>query len=80
MAVPLSNRNAALQPAYFRFDIKPIDIGREGKWSFSWTILNITNHENVFLYQYDTSNNPPKLNIVTQFPFFPLLVNYEYYF
>lgn len=80
VAVPLSNRNAALQPAYFRFDIKPIDIGREGKWSFSWTILNITNHENVFLYQYDTSNNPPKLNIVTQFPFFPLLVNYEYYF
>ena len=80
IAVPLGNRNTAAQPDYFRIDIKPIDIGREGKWSFSWTILNITDHENIFLYQYDTQSNPPKLNKVTQFPFFPLLVNYEYYF
>jgi hypothetical protein len=79
-AVPMGNRNTAFQPAYFRLDLKPIDIGREGKWSFSWTILNVTGHENVFMYQYDTSKNPPELVQTNQFPFFPLLVNYEYYF
>jgi hypothetical protein len=80
IAVPLGNRNTSLQPDYFRLDVKPIDIGRENKWNFSFTILNITNHENVFFYLYDTSENPPKRERITQFPFFPLLVSYEYYF
>ncbi len=75
-----SNRNMAFVPPYFRWDIKAVDWGREGKWNFSWTILNITNHENVFLYFYNTQKNPPALLKVTQFPFFPVLVNYEYYF
>lgn len=79
-AVPLGTRNGSMQPGYFRIDIKPIDIGKENKWSFNWTILNITNHENVFLYQYDTSTTPPKVQQINQFPFFPLLLNYEYYF
>jgi len=79
-AVPLGNRNTSLQSDYFRLDIKPIDIGRENKWNFSFTILNVTNHENIFFYSYDTSENPPKAQKVTQFPFFPLLLSYEYYF
>ena len=78
--VPLGARNGDAQPDYFRVDLKLIDMGRENKWNFSFTILNITDHENVFLYQYDTAKNPPELVTVTQFPFFPLLVNYEYYF
>lgn len=80
IAVPQGNRNTDLQPPYFRFDIKAIDMGRENKWNFSWTILNITNHENIFLYTYDTATNPPTPNKITQFPFFPILLNYEYYF
>jgi hypothetical protein len=80
IAIPLSNRNAYLQPDYFRLDIKPIDAGRENKWNLSFTILNVTDHENVFLYIYDASENPPKLQKITQFPFFPLLLSYEYYF
>jgi len=72
--------NQSFVPSYFRWDIKPVDVGREGKWNFSWTILNITNHENVLLYSYDTQKNPPKRLTIPQFPLFPFLLNYEYYF
>ncbi len=74
------NRNAAFVPAYFRWDVKAIDWGREGKWNFSWTILNVTGHKNIFFYTYQRQNNPPTRTEITQFPFFPFLVNYEYYF
>lgn len=74
------NRNQALVPPYFRWDIKVVDWGREGKWNFSWTVLNITNHKNIFFYSYDREVNPPELIEITQFPFFPMLFNYEYYF
>jgi len=78
--VQRGNRNAELLKPYFRWDVKVIDWGREGKWNFSWTIINITNNENIFLPSFDTSQNPPKKNKITQFPLFPLLLNYEYYF
>ncbi|MCD6024658.1 MAG: hypothetical protein K0Q91_1574 [Fibrobacteria bacterium] len=74
------NYNQSFVPSYFRWDIKPVDWGREGKWNFSWTILNITNHENVLLYEYDTGETPPKRLTIPQFPLFPFLINYEYYF
>ncbi len=74
------NRNTAFVPAYFRWDIKAIDWGREGKWNFSWTILNITDHKNIFFYTYDRQVNPPQRIEITQFPNFPFLVNYEYQF
>ncbi|MDB5103000.1 MAG: hypothetical protein JWP91_689 [Fibrobacteres bacterium] len=74
------NRNSAFVPAYFRWDVKAIDWGREGKWNFSWTILNITNHKNIFFYTYQRQKNPPERVEITQFPNFPFLVNYEYYF
>ncbi|HLP42708.1 MAG TPA: TonB-dependent receptor, partial [Fibrobacteria bacterium] len=74
------SRNSAFVPAYFRWDAKVVDWGREGKWNFAFTLVNITNHENVFLYTYNRKNNPPTRETITQFPFFPLLVNYEYYF
>lgn len=76
----LGSRNTSLQPDYFRLDLKAIDWGVEGKWNFSWTILNITGYENVFLYTVDTNTNPPTESTITQFPFFPVLLNYERYF
>lgn len=72
--------NRSFVPAYFRWDVKPVDWGREGKWNFSLTLLNITNHPNVFFYSYDRQKNPPERITVTQFPFFPFLLSYEYYF
>lgn len=74
------NYNTAFVPSYFRWDIKPVDWGREGKWNFSWTILNITNHENVFFYSYDRQKNPPQRITIAQFPFFPVLFSGEFYF
>ncbi|HSQ41146.1 MAG TPA: TonB-dependent receptor [Fibrobacteraceae bacterium] len=74
------SRNTSLQSPYFRLDAKLIDIGKEGKWNFSWTILNVTDHENIFMLTYDTNESPPKETKITQFPYFPILVNYEYYF
>jgi len=74
------DRNGSFYPNYFRVDVKPVDIGREGKWNFSWTILNITGHENVFMVYYDSNFNPPKKTTIYQFPFFPVLLSYEYYF
>lgn len=74
------SRNGIRQTNYFRIDVKAIDIGREDKWNFSWTIINLTDHENMFYSFYDTSENPPKFTSVSQFPFLPIMLNYEYYF
>ena len=74
------SRNAARQSDYFRIDLKAIDVGREDKWNFSWTIINLTDHENMFYTWYDTRENPPVRKQVTQFPFLPIMLNYEYVF
>ena len=74
------SRNAGRQTDYFRIDVKPIDIGKEDKWNFSWTIINLTDHENMFYTFYDTSKNPPKKTSIAQFPFLPIMLSYEYYF
>lgn len=74
------SRNAGRQTDYFRIDVKAIDIGRENKWNFSWTIINLTDHDNMFYTYYDTSKNPPEYNSISQFPFLPIMLNYEYYF
>jgi len=77
---PLGNRNTTLQTAYFRLDAKLIDWGKKDKWNFGFTILNLTDHQNLFYTFYDTGENPPKEEKIYQFPFFPLLINWEYYF
>ncbi|OWV21018.1 TonB-dependent receptor [Fibrobacter sp. UWB2] len=74
------SRNAGRQTDYFRIDLKAIDIGREGKWNFSWTIINLTDHDNMFFTFYDTRKTPPKKTSISQFPFLPIMLNYEYYF
>lgn len=74
------SRNASRQTNYFRVDVKAIDIGRENKWNFSWTIINLTNHDNMFYGFYDTRKNPPEYTRISQFPFLPIMLNYEYYF
>jgi hypothetical protein len=80
MIVPLGNRNSVLQTPYFRLDAKVIDWGKKDKWNFSFTILNLTDHDNLFYIFYNTSKNPPEERKIYQFPFFPLLLNWEYYF
>ena len=74
------NRNATMQTPYFRLDAKLIDWGKKDKWNFGFTILNLTDHKNLFYVFYHTEENPPKEERINQFPFFPLLLNWEYYF
>ncbi|MCL2206989.1 MAG: TonB-dependent receptor plug domain-containing protein [Fibromonadales bacterium] len=74
------NRNATMQTPYFRLDAKIIDWGKKDKWNFGFTILNLTNHQNLFYTFYHTQENPPTEEKIYQFPFFPLLLNWEYYF
>ena len=76
----VGNYNLSFVPAYLRWDAKVVDWGKEGKWNFSFTILNLTDNVNVFFYTYDRSKNPPERTIFSQFPLFPFLVNYEWYF
>lgn len=80
LATPLGGRNTSRYPPYFRFDIKVVDWGRENRWEFNWTLLNILNTENVFLYTYDNSIQPPRRSTIAQFPFFPILLSYKRYF
>jgi hypothetical protein len=77
---PQGNRNSVMQTAYFRLDAKAIDWGKKDKWNFGFTILNLTNHQNLFYTYYRTRENPPSEEKIYQFPFFPLLLNWEYYF
>jgi hypothetical protein len=77
---PLGSRNSVMQTPYFRLDAKLIDWGKKDKWNFGFTILNLTDHENLFYISYNTRQNPPEENKIYQFPFFPLLLNWEYYF
>ena len=74
------SRNAGRQSDYFRIDVKAIDVGREDSWNFSWTIINLTNHENMFYTFYDTSKIPPEKTEITQFPFLPIMLSFEMYF
>jgi hypothetical protein len=72
--------NDAIRKDYFRLDATLIDWGREGKWRLYWTVLNVTDNENVFLINFDTSKNPPEKQETYQIPLLPILVGYEYQF
>jgi len=80
MVALLGNRNVTMRTPYFRLDAKVIDWGKKDKWNFGLTILNLTDHDNLFYIFYNTGRNPPEERKIYQFPFFPLLLNYEYYF
>jgi hypothetical protein len=74
------NRNAETRSDYFRLDVTPVDWGREGRWRLYWTLINVTDRKNVFLVNYDTTENPPRKEEAYQMPFLPIMVGYEYQF
>lgn len=73
-------KNVSRKPGYFRLDITPIDWGRTGRWRFYYTIINITDAENLFAVNYNTSKNPPEKSESFQFPRLPFFLGYEYQF
>jgi TonB-dependent Receptor Plug Domain len=75
-----ARHNDAIRRDYFRLDATVLDWGREGRWRLYWTVLNITDNENVFLINFDTSKNPPEKKETYQIPLLPILVGYEFQF
>jgi len=80
IATPLAGRNRSRYPSYGRVDLKLIDWGKPEVWNFNWTLLNILNRENVFIYIFNNDVQPPKRVTIPQFPFFPILFSYKRYF
>jgi hypothetical protein len=72
--------DGARKPGYFRLDVTPIDWGRTGRWRFYFTIINLTNHDNLWLLNYNTDKNPPTELRIYQFPRLPIFLGYEYQF
>lgn len=56
---------------YFRIDLTPIRFGREGRWSFWWSIVNLTNESNLMGWAFDGWEEPIKP--VSQIPFLPVV-------
>lgn len=77
---PRGSRNDARKTDYFRMDVTPFDFGRTNRWRVYWTLINVTDRANLFMVNYDTSENPPKRDETTQFPFLPIFVGWEYEF
>lgn len=73
-------KNVSRKPGYFRLDITPIDWGRTGRWRFYYTIINVTDAQNLFAVNYNTRKNPPEKSESYQFPLLPFFLGYEYQF
>jgi len=69
--------NGERKSNYFRADLTVFDVGRSGRWRTYFTIINITDHANVYTVNYDTKENPPKKEVTHQFPFLPLFLGAE---
>jgi hypothetical protein len=56
---------------YFRVDLTPLRMGREGRWAFWWTLVNLTNQTNLMGWV----NNGPgaEADPVSQIPFLPVV-------
>jgi TonB-dependent Receptor Plug Domain len=72
-----SFRNSERKPNYFRADLTLLDIGKANSWRVYYTIINVTDHDNVYTVNYNTSENPPKKETTNQFPFLPFFLGAE---
>jgi len=63
-------RNSGRYPAYFRIDVsyarKSTLWGLNGKWKFQ--IINLTNHYNVLLYNWNHQASPSQVSAYSMFP------------
>jgi len=56
---------------YFRLDLTPVRIGREGRWSFWWTLVNVTNETNLLGWADDRQD--ARAEPISQIPFLPVV-------
>lgn len=67
--------NESRLPDYHRLDIGISYLNKSKDWSIEPTlqIINLYNHENVYIRYYDTTENPAKFEDVTMLPFLPTI-------
>ena len=69
------DRNGERYPAFIRFDItasRRYDWGRAALEPYL-SVINATNRQNVFIYTFDYTDNPPTRTARSQFPILPTL-------
>jgi hypothetical protein len=68
-----SPRNAERYPAYQRLDLGAHRYFRRGRAEIDafLNLVNVLNQQNVLLYTFDTSPNPPEVRGFSQLPFLP---------
>lgn len=69
--------NQSNEADYFRLDATPVDFGREGSWRLYWSVLNATDHENVFQTLWLTDGPVPYKETTYQFPRLAFFVGWE---
>ena len=66
-----STTRAKDRTPYFRLDVTPLRIGREGRWAFWWTLVNVTNAANLMGWVDNGPDDPAQP--VSQIPFLPVV-------
>lgn len=62
---------ARYRTPYLRLDLTPVRIGREGRWSFWWTLVNVTNEKN--LLGWADNGQDSRAEPISQIPFLPVV-------
>ena len=56
---------------YFRLDLTPLELGRQGRWSAWWTLVNLTNETNLLGWSKFDDEDPA--HAISQLPFLPVV-------
>jgi len=70
------NASAGHRPDYFRLDLVPLDF-RNGPDRWYWSMINVTNHDNLIARSWDAKSAPPEHDDVNGYAFFPVMFGYE---
>ena len=69
--------NNERKPNYFRLDLTLFDIGKTNSWRTYFTVINLTDHDNVYTVNYNGNEAPPKKTTTYQFPRLPVFLGAE---
>jgi len=67
--------NGGRRAPYARIDLTPLRIGREGRWAFWWSIVNLTGQDNVS--GWIDENRPGTETPIYQIPFLPVVLGVQ---
>lgn len=73
--VPWRAVSGSLRVPYARIDLTPLRIGREGRWAFWWTVVNLTGQDNVS--GWIDEDRPGSSSPIYQIPFLPVVLGVQ---